>query len=110
LLSEVACDDLVSLPHSLEEVLPGLFKALDLLDIIFGESLDFTTFTVILPTLDVLELLLDRNNSSLPHRLLGLDFSVSGLVLFEHVQRSAILLELLDSKVEQFKELVEVLL
>jgi hypothetical protein len=94
----------------LEEVLPGLFEALDLLDVVFVESFDLATFTIVLPTLDVLELLLDRKNSSVPLGLELLDFGVSGLVLLEHVQGSAVLLELLNSEVKKFKELVEVLL
>jgi hypothetical protein len=66
----------------LEEVLPGFFEALDLLDVVFVESLDFATFVaIILPTLDVLELLLDWSDSSVPLGLELLDFGVSSSVL-----------------------------
>jgi len=84
----------------LEEVFPGFFKTLDFLDVVFVEAFNLATFAIVLPTLDVLELLLDGKNSSIPLGLELLDFGVSVSVLVEHVQRSAVLLEFFNGEVE----------
>jgi hypothetical protein len=110
LLLEVSGDDSVSLLHSNEEVSPGLIKGVDLSDVVFSKSFNFSRLTISFPSFDVLKLLLDGTKTGLPLLLLTTHFSVTLLVRLKHVQGGAVLLKLFYGIVEEVKELVQVVL